>query len=134
MLHIAPCLVHYSRLYPEVTVELGLTNRMVDLLEEGWDVAVRIGQLNNWPCWRDAWIRRESSMCCTRVSLVQGIPRTVSDLALHNCLTYTPAANGISNPWLFQGPYGDIAVSVQATFKRATPGRCTQPHLRDRGF
>ena len=61
-------------------------------------------------------------MCCARDSQVQGIPRTVSVQERHNCLTYTPAANGISNPWLFQGPYGEIAVSVSGNLQASDAG------------
>src|SRR5262249_31526268 len=41
---IAPALADYSALYPEVTIDLGLTDRFVDLIAEEWDLAIRIGE------------------------------------------------------------------------------------------
>src|SRR6202034_4681866 len=43
---IAPLLPEFSERYPLVTVDLGLNDRLVDLAEEGWDLAIRIGNLN----------------------------------------------------------------------------------------
>ena len=42
---IAPLLPEFTRSYPSVTVDLGLNDRVVDLIEEGWDMAVRIGRV-----------------------------------------------------------------------------------------
>jgi DNA-binding transcriptional LysR family regulator len=44
---IAPALAEFSRLHPAVSVELGLADRYVDLIEEGWDLAIRIGRLKD---------------------------------------------------------------------------------------
>ena len=42
---IAPLVAEFTRSYPSVTIDLGLNDRVVDLIEEGWDMAVRIGRL-----------------------------------------------------------------------------------------
>src|SRR4051794_7644769 len=44
---IAPALPDFARLYPVVSVELGLNDRIVDLIEEGWDLAIRIARLKD---------------------------------------------------------------------------------------
>ena len=44
---IAPLLSEFAQRHPLVTVELGLTDRLVDLADEGWDLAIRIGSLSN---------------------------------------------------------------------------------------
>src|SRR6516164_9841557 len=44
---IAPRLGEFARRHPRVTVELGLNDRLVDLAEEGWDLAIRIGSLRD---------------------------------------------------------------------------------------
>jgi DNA-binding transcriptional LysR family regulator len=73
-----------------VTVELGLNDRLVDLAEEGWDLAIRIGNLGN-----SSLIARRIAPCrivvCAAPSYLgaRGTPRTVSNLSDHNCLGYT---------------------------------------------
>jgi len=44
---LSPCLAGFSRLYPEVRLELALTNRRVDLIEEGYDLTLRVGELED---------------------------------------------------------------------------------------
>ena len=44
---IVPALAEFSRLYPAVSFDLGLADRYVDLIEEGWDLAIRIGRLKD---------------------------------------------------------------------------------------
>ena len=123
VLQIAPRLILYSRQYPEVTIELGLNNRSVDLLEEGWDIAVRIGQLSDSSLLARRLGPSRMVVCAAPDYLaVHGTPRTVADLSQHNCLTYTPAANGVSNPWLFQGPYGEIPVRVTGNLQASDAG------------
>ncbi len=58
-LHVSPLMSQYLARYPEVTAELRLTDRMVNLVEDGVDLAVRIGHLRRFhaggaPCRRDA--------------------------------------------------------------------------------
>ncbi|WP_043285733.1 LysR family transcriptional regulator [Paraburkholderia oxyphila] len=120
--HIAPLLPNYARRYPTVTVELGLNNRFVDLIEEGWDVAVRFGPMVN-----PAMIARRLStsrmaVCAAPEYLaVHGTPRTVADLAQHNCLRYAPAGISTAMPWQFQGPYGPAALEVRGNLLASDP-------------
>lgn len=86
---LAPLLVEFSRREPRIQVELLLTTRVVDLLEERVDVAIRSGPL------------ADSSLMARRVGLAQrylvaspsylaarGRPRTANDLKRHECLAY----------------------------------------------
>jgi len=114
---IAPLLFEFAERYPKVTTELGLNDRLVDLAEEGWDLAIRIGRL------------RDSSMVARRLApnrLVvcaapsylkrHGTPRTVADLAAHNCLGYTLAQQASAAEWLF-GADGEIRVQVNGNLR-----------------
>jgi DNA-binding transcriptional LysR family regulator len=109
---IAPLLAVFAQAYPLVTVELGLNDRYVDLIEEGWDLAIRIGNLSD-----SRLIVRRIAACrmvvCAAPSYLaaHGAPRTLSDLAAHNCLGYTLGRSGGPGKWMF-GPKGDIAVAV----------------------
>lgn len=110
-LHIAPLLESLLRLYPDLTLDLSLTDRFVDLLEEGMDLAIRIGSLSD-----SRLIARR--LCTNHRVLVaapgylqrRGVPRQPSDLAEHDCVLFT----GFSRPreWRLHGPDGSISVNV----------------------
>ena len=92
---IAPLLARFAALYPGVSVELGLNDRLVDLIEEGWDLAIRIGSLRD-----STLVARRVAPCRMMVCAApaylaaHGTPRTTADLADHNCLGYTLAQAG----------------------------------------
>jgi DNA-binding transcriptional LysR family regulator len=114
---VVPALTEFSRLYPAVSFDLGLADRYVDLMEEGWDLAIRIGQLKD-----SSLVARRLAACRTIVCAApaylkqHGIPQTPDDLARHNCLAYTlPSAIG-ANRWSF-GTEGDIVVPIQGNLR-----------------
>jgi DNA-binding transcriptional LysR family regulator len=98
LLHLAPVITEFLELHPDISVEMLVNDRVVDLLEGEFDVGVRIGRL------------RDSSLIARRIAPIRlavcaapaylathGVPRTPEDLARHNCLEYTysrAAANG----------------------------------------
>jgi DNA-binding transcriptional LysR family regulator len=114
---IAPLLCEFARRYPLVTVELGLNDRLVDLAEEGWDLAIRIGSLSD-----SSLIARRIAPCRTVVCAApsylaaRGTPRTVAELARHNCLGYTLSRLTGAERWTF-GARGDVAVKVSGNLR-----------------
>ena len=99
---VAPLMADFARLYPALTVDLGLNDRVVDLVEEGWDVAVRIGRLHD-----QTMIARKLAPCRILVAgspgylAERGTPRTVADLSSHNCLGYTLSTVLGPQRWVF---------------------------------
>ncbi|EXI74588.1 MAG TPA: LysR family transcriptional regulator [Candidatus Accumulibacter phosphatis] len=103
--HVAPQVAAFMRANPEVSVRLDLTDRLVDLLNEGVDCAVRIGEM------------ADSSLAVNRLGEMRrlvvaspsylashGIPATPADLARHNCLSL-----GQQRGWaLRQTPAGEV--------------------------
>src|SRR5258708_28736167 len=89
-LQIAPLLPEFSERCPLVTVELGLNDRLVDLVEEGWDLAIRIGNLSN-----SSLIARRIASCrmvaCAAPPYLKapGRPLSAPTLAGHNHLAST---------------------------------------------
>ncbi|MFP3602523.1 LysR family transcriptional regulator [Paraburkholderia sp. SIMBA_053] len=85
----SPAMTDYLSEWPEVTLELDLSNRMTDLVEEGFDAAVRIGQLQD-----SSFVARplkpyRMRACASPAYLARaGIPRTPADLADHECLGF----------------------------------------------
>jgi DNA-binding transcriptional LysR family regulator len=114
---IAPLLPEFSERYPLVTVDLGLNDRLVDLAEEGWDLAIRIGNLN-----ASSLIGRRIAPCRTAVCAApsylktHGQPRTVSELAQHNCLGYTLSRWIGVDRWTF-GEHSEVTVQVSGNLR-----------------
>jgi DNA-binding transcriptional LysR family regulator len=115
--HIAPAIPEFTRLHPAVSFDLGLADRYVDLIEEGLDLAIRIGRLKD-----SSLVARRLAACRTVVCAApsylkeHGTPQTLDDLARHNCLGYTlPSAIG-ANRWTF-GTDGETVVPVQGNLR-----------------
>ncbi|MEX3761203.1 LysR family transcriptional regulator [Paraburkholderia phenoliruptrix] len=85
----SPAMTDYLSAWPEVTLELDLSNRVTDLVEEGFDAAVRIGHLPD-----SSFVARplkpyRMRACASPAYLARvGIPRTPADLAHHECLGF----------------------------------------------
>jgi DNA-binding transcriptional LysR family regulator len=89
-LTLAPIIGDYLHQYPEVNVELSLTDRYVDLVEEGFDVAVRIGELKDSSLIARKLSMFETAICASPDYLARlGTPKTPADLAEHQCLGFT---------------------------------------------
>ncbi len=116
-LQVAPLLAAFAARYPKVSVELGLTDEVVDLIEEGWDVAVRIGTLQD-----SSLVARQLSPCrtilCAAPSYLKahGLPRSVADLSGHNCLGYTLSGRLGWDRWCF-GQDGAVAAAIAGTLR-----------------
>jgi DNA-binding transcriptional LysR family regulator len=114
---VAPLLSEFSRRHPLVTVELGLNDRYVDLAEEGWDLAIRIGSLSD-----SSLISRKLASCRTVVCAApsylaaRGRPHLVSELADHNCLGYTLARQTGAGRWVF-GAGGETGIPVSGNLR-----------------
>jgi DNA-binding transcriptional LysR family regulator len=112
---IAPLLAEFTQRHPRVTVELGLNDRLVDLVEEGWDLAIRIGNLTN-----SSLIARRIAPCrivvCAAPSYLgaRGTPRTVASLADHNCLGYTLSQRTPIDRWVFGA---DVGVQISGNLR-----------------
>ena len=109
---VAPLLPAFAAVHPLVSVELGLNDRLVDLAEEGWDLAIRIGTLSD-----SSLIARRIAPCRTLVCAApsylkaRGVPRDVASLAQHNCLGYTLSRIAGVDRWTF-GAKNDVVVKV----------------------
>jgi len=115
--HIAPLLAEFARRHPKLQVELGLNDRFVDLAEEGWDLAIRIGHLAE-----SSLIARRLAPCRAVLAAApsylaaHGTPRTVADLARHNCLGYTLSRTMSVDRWSF-GASAEVKVEISGTLR-----------------
>ncbi|HDS6471140.1 TPA: LysR family transcriptional regulator [Klebsiella aerogenes] len=87
---IAPLTASFLQAWPEVRVELDLTNRMVDLVDEGIDLAIRIGDIQRTDLVAKYLAPYRMAICAAPEYLARhGTPQTPADLAGHQCLSHT---------------------------------------------
>ncbi|MHA6911873.1 LysR family transcriptional regulator CrgA [Ralstonia pseudosolanacearum] len=86
---IAPLAATFQRAHPQVRVELDLSNRMVDLADEGFDLAVRIGALGDADLVAKPLCAYRMVICTSPDYLARhGRPETPADLPAHRCLSH----------------------------------------------
>lgn len=112
ILHLAPALDEFLHRYPALTVDLQLDDRLVDLVEEGFDCAIRIKALAD-----STLVARRLAPCrlvvCAAPDYLarHGTPTTPAALREHACLVYTYRDD--PNEWIFRGPDGrELKVGV----------------------
>jgi DNA-binding transcriptional LysR family regulator len=114
-LHVAPVVTRFVRQFKNTRVELLLLDRAVNLVEDGIDVAIRIGHLadSSLIAIPAGHIRRV--VCASPKYLkVRGLPREPNDLLKHDCLRLTGLAP--SAVWSFQSNGRTISVPVNGSF------------------
>jgi len=112
-LHVLPVVTDFLKAFPDINVRLALSDRVVNLLEDDIDLAVRIGELP------------DSNLVATRVGSIGpvvcasktyfkrfGVPKTPDDLAAHDCVT----SDGLASPaaWIFSVGGANVAVNVRS--------------------
>jgi len=115
-LHIAPAVGDFLRRYPELDIDMTITDRVIDLTEEGYDIVIRVSR--DLPqalvARKLAPIRRR--LCATPDYFEEfGVPLLPQDLVNHNCLDYIHS--GDKGLWRFIGPDGEIAVPVSGRLR-----------------
>lgn len=100
--YLAPMAAQFLAEHPEITLELSLTDRFVDLIEEGYDLAVRIGgELASTLIARQ--LHSIGHVICASPEYLnqRGRPKDGDALKAHNCLVY--GQTGWTRPWWFAG-------------------------------
>jgi len=103
--HLAPAIAEFLVRHPAMRFDIELSDRATDLVEEGYDVAVRIGDIGSQNLvGRKVGVTR--LVCCAAPSYLErhGKPRTPEELATHACLTYEYSA--ARNVWPFRDRQG----------------------------
>jgi len=121
-LHLARLLPEFQARYPEVTIEASAADRMVDLVDEGIDVAVRLGKPPDSRLVARQLIGGQLVTCAAPAYLRRhGTPRKPEDLREHNCARFVVPSSGVAREWLFQrdGKRFTITVAGNLTFDHA---------------
>jgi DNA-binding transcriptional LysR family regulator len=112
---LAPMLPAYLAANPEVTVDLALSNRYVDAIDEGFDVVFRIGQLSDSSLIARALAPYQLIMCAAPSYLERHAPiRTPEDLSEHECLGFSHTE--LRTHWTLEGLDRRVTVPVSGRF------------------
>ncbi|MBC2678702.1 LysR family transcriptional regulator [Pseudomonas sp. CFBP 8758] len=109
---IVPLVTRFMGLYPQLRVEIELSNRTLDLLHEGLDLAIRLGRLQDSRLVATRLAPRRMFLCASPHYLARyGRPHSVSELTRHNCLV------GSSDIWPLQVDGKEQAQRVQGNWR-----------------
>ena len=102
--YLGPALSDYLNKYQDVSIKTFLSDRQIDLVEEGYDLSIRIGQL------KDSSLISKKLSTCRRVVCgspayfaKHGRPEKPKDLMGHNCMSYTNLSDGKAWPFIIEG-------------------------------
>jgi DNA-binding transcriptional LysR family regulator len=110
-LYLGPLIPELLTHFPELSIDLSLTNRFVDLVDEGIDLAIRIGSLTDSRLIARRLCNNKRILVATPGYLKEhGTPRSLGDLKDHDCILFTAFAK--PREWRLIGPEGPVAVNV----------------------
>ncbi|MBV4521174.1 LysR family transcriptional regulator [Pseudomonas sp. SWRI74] len=96
-------LCRFNRQHPQVRIELSISNRNVDLVAEGYDLAIRLGKLpDSGLIGRQLEDARLCLVAAPDYLQRSGTPRSIDELAAHACLPFVMPGSGRIGPWLFR--------------------------------
>lgn len=113
---IGPVICRYVEQHPDVAVEMVISDRMVDLVEEGFDLSIRVTPVPDSSLIARNLANYRFVVCGAPDYLAaRGTPRHPADLLQHNCLIFSQSPWG--NEWLFAGPDGEQRVAVTGNLR-----------------
>jgi len=131
--HLAPLWSEFLSDHPQVTLDVQLADRVIDLVDEGFDLAVRIARLPD-----SSLISRQLAstrlVLCAAPSYLKrrGTPAHPSELAQHDVLGYSLMAMG--DQWQFTGPEGPVSVKVRPRMWTNNGDSCVAAALQGSGI
>ena len=115
-LHVAPAIADFLALYPRVRLDMTVTDRVVDLVSEGYDLAIRIGREPSLHHVARELAPVRRVVCATPGYFERfGTPASPQELTKHNCLHYTHF--GSQGEWRLQREGREIVVPVAGSFR-----------------
>nr|WP_216663038.1 LysR family transcriptional regulator [Dickeya dadantii] len=111
---VAPILRNYARQHPRLELELNFSDRYVDLIADGFDLALRNGTLGNESSLRARRLVSQRKVLCAAPAYLaaKNEPRSLEDLSEHDLLAYWRKDHGI--PWRLPDSTGEL-VDIQVT-------------------
>jgi len=120
--YIAPIVAEFAHLYAGMTTELILSERMVDLVDEGFDIAIHMGELPDSTVQARQLTLFQMIVCASPDYLQRhGTPRTPEELTRHNC--FSLGVPGLLKDWtFFDNDGGKFSGKVSGNFRTNSPG------------
>lgn len=104
---LLPHLQYFTEAYPQIELELSLSNRVVDIVDEGYDLAIRIGTPQDSRLIAHKLEDATVGVFATPDYLARrAVPHSLDDLANHDCLQFVLPTTGRAMPWIFTAPDG----------------------------
>ena len=111
ILHLRRAIPAYLRQHPQVQISLNLADRFIDVVDEGFDLVIRIAELQDSSLIARRLAPCRRLLCASPAYLDQhGTPQVPQDLAIHHCLVYSNELK--PDTWRLQGPEGMESVRV----------------------
>lgn len=122
---VAPALSALAREYPQLELRLDVSDRLVDLVSEGFDLDIRIGD-DIAPNLIARKLADNQRILCASPAYLQrhGVPKSVAELAGRACLVIKERDHPFGL-WRLQGPGGEETVKVTGRWRRTTAKSCT---------
>jgi DNA-binding transcriptional LysR family regulator len=115
--HVAARVPEFIAMHPDVSITLDLTDRMVDLVNEGFDCAVRLGELpDSSLVSMKLGENRRVCVASPEYLSARGVPADLADLADHNCVALGASANQ-QRGWVFQHEGKIVQMRVSGTME-----------------
>jgi len=112
-LHVAPFLGEFLARYPDIELDVHLTDNFVDLIREGFDLAIRIGELEDSSLVARKIAPDNRVICASPAYLKKhGTLTSLTDLDQHNCLSA-----GAQDTWRLEGPEGQFQVRTNGNIR-----------------
>ena len=112
-MHVLPALADFMERYPEIKVDLKLSDTIVDLVEGGFDIAIRISQLKDSSLIAKKLADDNRILCASPGYIAKyGAPSTPEDLKQHQCISLI----GLED-WSFETPKGPANFKVKGKFR-----------------
>jgi Transcriptional regulator len=133
VLRLAPLWGEFMAAHPRIQLEVTLSDRFVDLVDEGFDLAVRIARLESSSLVSRKLSSTRMMLCASpRYLKTHGTPRHPAELAGHAVLAYSLLAAG--DTWEFEGPDGAVSVKVGARMRSNSGDICRAVALAHQGI
>ena len=130
--HLAPLWARFLELHPGVTLDVQLADRVIDLVHEGVDLAVRIARLPDSSLVARKLASTPLILCAAPKYLAQrGTPKHPSELARHDVISYTLLPSG--DHWQFTGPGGVATAKVRPRLWTNNGDTCVAAAVRGAG-